>query len=626
MNGIAGVIYKDSWQINNIMESMLDALSHRGEGSGAIFSFRNIQVGVCRQEPQRFGDIVIALDGVIHNRKSLRAIFHSRGISLASEDSESLLAAAYSCWGTQMFKHIYGNFAVCLSDLKQERVLLAKSRLGHKPLYWLQGSQYFLFASEIKALLASGIIPRTPALEALSAYLYFGYIPGDISPIKNIYKLLPGHYLELRKDGSKSITPYWSFGAHEEIKRAEELNGVMSRFDHLMEGVVADQMPKNAPFGCLLGGGLSSASIAYYLHKQTPSEPFNTYTATFQGQNDVDAHAAEDIARSLQLTHHATTVTPQDFLKNFTKIAWYLDEPIADPNVVATWQVAEIARSIPILFSGMGGDELLAGRYRPQSCMHSYNTRMLRMWRVVEQIFLKPLLSFFGIPQKERMGVSHLQSSLLNYLHQDALFTQALQHEAAPMIAGSFDPTAFVQQFLRQHSFSSELTSYLSLDIHTRLMYCFVPQYERLLSAHGLEWRAPYMSYPVLEFLGNLSVSDYLESEETFFAIKHILKQQLSPFVLHRLKEKRPNFLQSWMELPEVTLLLKRLPEGSLVETGIISKKWMLKHVETPKLRMQFHKQLWAILVLETWFQIFINKPINKRTAEISLKELVCER
>lgn len=630
MGGIAGIVYPDVFQVSQQLLPMLDTLAFRGPSIKDEHSFRHIQVGVCGSKlNSNKATIVAGLDGTLYNSKVLIAELKSAGCRFIDETDAEILTHAYEYWGPSFSKYLQGDFALFVLDQRNERLILARDRIGKKPLYWYNGHGYFIFASELKAMLSTGAVPQTAAIDSLSAYLYFGYTPQDMSPIKDVNKLLPGYYLQFNRNRSTVIESYWSYSKYFQEKTSDNRDTIEHKVDEMLQESVKQRLPEKGPFGCVISGGLGSASIAYYLHKLAPADPFRAFTVEFQGENTQDKLAAQEVANTLQLTHECGLITPQNFLDDFVKIVWHLDEPLADPNVIATWRLATMAQPVKTVFSGMGSDELLAGhnRYTLAERRSSFVDQAIQSCMPLLKQLLLPILtkihqqSAYRILQFSRTNPWHL-----DYLHQNALFSNEMRSAASPMLGKLFDPMVFLHKFHNLSKIPSTVASFLYFDVKTRLADCYILQYERLISANGLDWRTPFLAETLIEYLAKLPEPDEMPEGDAFFVLKDILKDTFSPSLINRPKKTRKHFLALWATTPELSELFRLLLKGTLVESGLISKEWLGKQLSSPQQQQESFRYLWGLLALEIWFHLYINRPIEASPPTMSVRELLTEK
>lgn len=629
MAGIAGTIYRDAYQADQIISHMLDMLNHRGKGEKNTHTLKNIQVGICGSPLTPYCDAYVGLDGHLYNTESLHIELKKNGVYLKENCSEEeLIANAYTVWGPSFLEHIDGAFALFLLDQKKEILLLARDRFGKKPLYWYHEGNQLLFASEIKAMLASGIVPQTPALDGLASYLYFGYTPRDFSPIQGVNKLLAGYYLLCNRDQRKSIEPYWSYSSSFQQQNEEVYSRLIQHVDNLLTNAVTKCLPTKRPVGCFVSGGLGSASMAYYLQKLITPTEVEAFTVGFQGENIADVEVAEEVAKELKLQQHKEIITPGDFLNDLAKIAWFLDEPISDPSVIGTWRLASLSAPIGVVFSGMGSDELLAGheRYTVKERRTNGFAERFQMLTPLLKSFILPIMRLFSSENTFRLLLqTRTKPWQLEFLDRNALFPQHLLEKASPRLASLFDPHVFLHKFPNLPNISSRVSSFLYFDVKTRLINSFIFQYERLTTAKGLDWRTPYLTQELVEFLAKMPEPQELQPSETFKILKGIMKNVYPERILNRPKTTRRDFLNSWVEISGTSELFKKLPKGSLVELGIIDPDWIKGIISTRHLQRQYFPQLWGILMLEIWFRLYINSSFRNPLHETTIEELFKE-
>jgi asparagine synthase (glutamine-hydrolysing) len=631
MEGIAGVVYPDVFQVNHLIVPLMETLKDRGSAISDSYSFKHIELGsvgskLCSNEKKT---ITLSFDGVIYNPKNLHKELLRSGVPLVKTTPHDLVLAAYSQWGIDFLKHLDGDFALAFLDQEKGRIILARDRIGKKPLYWFHDNHHFIFSSQLKAILATGTVPAAAALDALSSYLFFGYTPQDMTPIRSVNKLLPGHYLQFNFNGSKSIESYWSYSSYFQKTVSDQKNPTINHLNHLMLESVKARLPENRPVGCFLSGGLGSASVAYYMRKVLNDCQFSAFSVGFAGENDADMQAASEVAEKLDLLHYCEEIKPADFLTDLVKIIWYLDEPLADPNIIATWRLAKLAATkTHTVFSGMGSDELFAGhnRYTTQEQGLSTFGALSQFSMQFLRTMLIPLLNVVY----KKGAFSLLRQSRTNpwqfdYLRQNALFSESELAKAAPRLAELFDPEVFLHKFHHLDRIKSTVSSFLYFDIKTRLPDCFILQYERLTAAHNLKWLTPFLDQHLMEYVASLAEPESLAENETASFLKAIIKPVFSTSFVQRPKKTRKTFLRSWLidpEMRDIFLLLKR---GTLVEAGLISNRWLQRQIDQLQTSPYAFKYLWAILVLEIWFRLFINRSIQSTPPNLSVKQLLIE-
>lgn len=623
---IAGIVYPDVFQVSDLIEPMLSPLKHRASGEKHSFTFKNFQLGCFGNgfATNSKKNIKLALDGWIENLSELKS---ELGMDNLSE--EETLIECYSRYGISFLKKISGEFAIVLLDQEKGHLYLAKDPIGKKPLYWYHDKYYFIFASEIKALLATGIVPQTAALDSIASYLFFGYTPQDMTPILGVNKLLPAHYLYLNNFHGKQIIPYWSYSSFFEKRAHEHKSKLITRLDELIKSSVSVRIPEAGPLGCIVSGGLGSGTVAYYVKRLGEGHDIKAFTAGFGEDSEEDVESAELVAKSLHLPHQTANITPQYFLENYAKIVWYLDEPLADPNVIATWKLAQIASSYSkTAYSGMGSDELLAGHSRYTLAERQLNPYS-RLMLIPEPIIHKLIIPFVNIFSKQRalalLKMSRTNHWQFEYLRNSALFDEHTIQDASPLCAGLFDPETFLHKFYNLSRIHSNVSALLYFDIKTRLPDLYILQYERLMSASGVNWQTPFLDKDLIEYSASLPEPETLNESQAASYLKPLLEDLFPKTFLNRPKITRKYFLAEWMDHDEIANLFYLLRRGTVIETGIISKEWLETQLASREQMKLSFAQLFAILSLEVWFRLFINRAINSSPPSLPLDQLLQE-
>lgn len=625
MTCFSGAIRSDIYQIDNLISPMLRSLSSCTCTSHEAHTFKNAQLGTCggKLKTNARKTIILALDGIIDDAESVRKKINPP----ITEKNTHVVILAYEKWGANFLEHIEGDFSLALLDQEKRQFLLARDRIGKKPLYWYHEQDTLLFGSEIKGLLATGLVPQTPAPEAIASYLYFGYIPQDMTPIKGVNKLLPGHYMLVQLNQNKRILPYWSYSSYFEQEPPCPISEIPEQLDLLLSDTIKMQLPKDDRIGIFNTGRLGSASIAYYLSKECDPGMLSSYSLGFVKETHERDIASQIVAETLNIEHYSEILSPRVNLDEFIKLVWYLDEPIAR-GICRTWHLSKLAKKyVDTVFSATGSDELLAGHMR-----YSTEEQKQGIWEALTKTprawvgnLLFPILNKIYKPGAyEVLKQSRTNPWQFGYLSDNALLSESELAEASPRLAKLFDPEVFLHKFHHLHRIKSTVASFLYFDVKTRLPDSLILQRERFTSVHGLKWRAPYLSRKVVEFLARLPEPETLPEAEVAKFLKVILKDTFPEEVVSPLKQPKRAPLPIWVEQSELKELLPLLLKGSLVETGWISESWLrAKLAGDPG---ENFRQLWGIFVLEVWFRLFINRPVGENPPDISIRDLLMEK
>ncbi len=623
---IAGIVYPDVFQVTDLIEPMLSPLKHRASGEKHCFTFKNFQLGCFGNgfATDSKKNIKLSLDGWIENLKDLKT-----ELGLHDLSEEETLIECYLRDGITFLKKLSGEFAILLLDQEKGHLYLARDPIGKKPLYWYHDKYYFIFASEIKALLATGIVPQTAAPDSIASYLFFGYTPQDMTPIQGVNKLLPAHYLYLNNFHGKQIISYWSYSSFFEKRAHDHKSRLIGRLDELIKDSVAVRIPESGSLGCIVSGGLGSGTVAYYVKRLAEGRDIKAFTAGFGEDSEEDVESAELVAKSLHLPQTTANITPQYFLENYAKIVWYLDEPLADPNVIATWKLAEMTSAYTEnAYSGMGSDEILAGHSRytlAERQLNGYSPFNYTSETLLHKVVV-PIVNFFS---KERalklLKMSRTNRWQFEYMRNSALFDEKAMQVASPVCAGLFDPETFLHKFYNLSRVHSNVSALLYFDIKTRLPDLYILQYERLMSAKGLNWQTPFLDKSLIEYAASLPAPEILNESQAASYLKPLVEGLFPKTFLDRPKKTRKYFLADWMDHDDIANLFYLLRRGTVVETGIISREWLEEQLETREQMKRNFAQLFAVLSLEVWFRLFINRAITPSAPTLPLNQLLQE-
>lgn len=626
MQGIAGAIYRDMFQVSHLVPQMLDMMKHRGKQPRDILSYKHFEIGICGGKigSNPTGHIHAALDGTLYNLEDLRQL-----LEIKTEASPSqMIAQAYEKWGPSFVEKIEGDFAIAILHQQENRLLLFRDRIGKKPLYWYQDPNYFFFGSELKAILATGLVPQTPDSEALASYLFFGYLPRDLSPIKSLNKLLPGYYIQIESNRSLVVNNYWSYSSYFVGNKTKHYGNIPDQIDILLQDAVTERLPKQSPYGCFLSGGMGSASIAYYLTTLSKKKHLPAYTVGYEGQTEEDVNVTKEITQLLKLNQQIDYISPESFLTPLAKIIWYLDEPLADPFITQSWRLAELAAPhVKTVFSGMGCDELFGGhaRYQMQSSPSSPFYE-LRNYLPALNFILLPILQFLyrsaAYPLLKKSKTNPWQFA---FMRQNCVFDEKKIREVSPKLFKYFDQDVFLHKFSNIDRITSTPLSFLYFDVKTRLADCYILQLERVTAAHSLDWETPFLDRRLIEFLAGLSDPERLAGQGATPYLKDLFKGIFPNHFINRVKKPRPQLLSSWASIPEIQDIFKLLLKSTLIDTGYISERWLQQALQSPENVQQNFRYLWSLLVLEVWFRIFINGSLPTSVPNISLKNLLLE-
>jgi asparagine synthase (glutamine-hydrolysing) len=610
-----------------ILRQMADTLAHRGPDddgiwldavSGIGFNHRRLAIvdlTAAGHQPMRSanGRYMAVWNGEIYNHQALRLVLESEGEApewRGHSDTETLLAC-FESWGVvETLKQTVGMFSVALWDYEAQTLLLARDRMGEKPLYYGWSSGVFLFGSELKALKAHPRFAAGLNRAALADLLRRQFIPGPASIYEGIYKLQPGAVLTVSlKDREPVITPFWSVNDAFETGKAMPFSGsdnqAIDALENLLTDSIALQMVADVPVGAFLSGGIDS-SVIVALMQQQASRPIRTFTIGFQEDAFNEAPFAADVARHLGTDHTELMISPKDALDVIPLLPTLYDEPLADISQVPTFLVSKLARSqVTVSLSGDAGDELFGG----------YTT-----YGLAERFFR--LNDALPLSVRRLLGAGLGAASPLVGLVGQANVARQLQLAAGVVSAST--PSIMVERLLghwsgqkvpvigfeadqqRRDAFAdvpmSELERMMARDMVGYLPDDILAKVDRASMGVSLESRVPMLDHRIVEFA--LSLPMHLRRRDGIgkWILREVLYRHVPKTMIDRPKKGFGVPLAAWLRGPlrdwaEDLLDPVLLKQDGLFEAEFIASAWA-DHLSG---RRDRHNDLWPVLVATQW-------------------------
>jgi asparagine synthase (glutamine-hydrolysing) len=558
---------------------MAQRLVHRGPDGDGVWSQPGVALSHRRlaiqdltdagSQPMLYGSQVLTYNGELYNHERLRAGLP--GPWASSGDTEVLLRLL-ATEGSACLSRVVGMFAFASWDMEARRLLLARDRLGIKPLYYRVMPDGIAFASELKALMLLGTADIDHS--AVRDFLFHGYIPAPKTIYRGIYKLPAGHTLTWQA-GHVSIERYWSPSSSITSRSADE---TVQQLDALLAEVIPQHTVSDVPVGVFLSGGIDSAVTAYYLDSP------RTYTLGFEADARSEAHAARQVAEHLHTEHLEMTAPQADFAGALDRMPELFDEPFGDSAAWSNYLIAQFARrEVTVALSGEGGDEIFCGYPRYWSRIGARSNLLNRYLAR----YLPPLSRLASSMQRRGLvGLPAYAAALGGMTGQqvDALLAPSWQEP-------DYDYLWFYRQFWRDDL--QPLVQLRWLDLNTDLAEGLLTKVDRTSMAHSLEVRPPLLDHRLVEFM--LSVDPALLVDEHKRRGKLLVRRLMQP----RLPQDHLNRPKSGFGLP-VHRWLTRHPK--LLEDAVrrLRERGVLRQAVGTEFR-----RAWYLLVLDRWFTAF---------------------
>jgi asparagine synthase (glutamine-hydrolysing) len=551
----------------------------------------------------------VVLNGEIYNYQELRRELLRGGHRFATNSDTECIAHLYEDFGEQCFSRLWGMFAIAIFDVRQRRLLLARDRVGKKPLYYAQTGDRIVFGSELKALLASGDFPRDIDRQAVSDYFSFGYVPAPKTIYSSARKLRPGHYLVASQSGVCERR-YWNLSFRTcECRREEEWCEAIRSGVHEATRI---RLMSDVPLGAFLSGGIDSSAVVAMMARIS-NGPITTCSISFAEQDFDEAEHARRIAEQFHTRHCERMVQP-DLVDVIAKLAWHFDEPFADSSAVPTYYVSKAAReTVTVALGGDGGDESFAGYTRYLFDNWENKVRLVVPANVRAAIFgplgnVYPSLSWAPrVFRGRRRFQSLARDPLDGYFNSIAIFqdgekAQLLDPDFQDSV-GDYDSISVLEEHYDAADTDDPLSRIQYVDIKTYLPDDILVKVDRASMAVGLEVRAPLLDHKLMEMVASIPSRLKLDGMHGKVIFRKALEPILPPATLHRRKQGFAMPLKHWFrrELRDFAYDAIFNCDDELLNRPYLSKLWQ-RHQSGEVDRSQ---ALWAVLMYSQWRKVF---------------------
>lgn len=496
---------------------MTDAMSHRGPSDRGTILEPGIAIGVRRlsivdveggHQPfaNEDGSVWAAQNGELFNHESVRRELEGRGHRFASRCDTEILPHLYESYGTEFPRELRGMFGIVLWDRNRRRTVLVRDRLGIKPLYYAVAGDLLVFASELKSLLASGLVGDELDHEAIDAYLTFGFFPAPATPLRQVRKLEPGHRIVIDPDGHR-IERYWAYPAPAPDPVPRDPREMTEALFAELDEAVRLRLMADVPLGAMLSGGLDSSLIVAMMARHT-SGPVSTFAVGFRGEGAVNELAdARRVASWVGAEHHEIEIGLDEAPVDLAELTWHMDEPIADLSALGFIALCELAaRHVTVALSGQGADELLGG-YRKHRA-----AAIADAWSVLP----RPLGALGagalarGPESLRRLGRTLASPDpVARHLAMNQNMSPELRARLAAGPLRDLDGGAARRTLVRTLGGldAPALPTTLYLDAKLGLVDDMLHYFDRASMAHSLEVRVPFLDHHVVEFCARVPAS-----------------------------------------------------------------------------------------------------------------------
>jgi asparagine synthase (glutamine-hydrolysing) len=618
MCGIAGLLSLSGKPVSeDEVQSMCDAMVHRGPNDDGYYTAPGIALGMRRlsiidigggRQPVHNEDssVWVVFNGEIYNFKTLRSLLERQGHRFYTDTDTEVIVHLYEQYGESCVDKMRGMFTFALWDERRKTLLLARDRLGIKPLFYTVVDGRLAFGSELKVLLQLPEVERRLNWSSVNHLFSAMCTPSAESIVEGVHKLQPGHMLIASNRHGIEVRRYWDVEFDPDYGKSESF--FIERLRDLLEESVGLRLIADVPLGAFLSGGIDSSSVVATMARLS-SGPVKTFSIGFSDKDYDELDYARQVARTFGTDHHELVVDP-NVLGVIDDLAWYLDEPFGDPSAIPTYMVSKLAAEhVTVVLSGDGGDELFAGYDR-----YIKERKERKLMNIPSPIRQAASLAGSVMPEgmKGRNFLRHLAyDGADRYFDANILFREfekaSLFEPGAYKVIHKEDPRGVWRAFLdngKTHWLSTlqymDIKNYLPNDILTKV--------DRMSMAHSIEARVPLLDHKLVEFAATIPPELKLKRKTTKYIFKKALEGILPNEILHRPKRGFAIPLGRWfrgqLSLYVRDLLLSR----KSLDRGLFRKAYIERLIKMNERGRSLDLQLWTLITFELWCRRFIDE------------------
>jgi len=624
MCGIVGVLDRHGRPVSEaVLRRMTGALSHRGpDGQGyRVLASDAWQVGLgharlrvidlsdAADQPMTNEDesIWLVFNGEIYNFRELRALLEARGVRFRTDSDTEVILRLYEAEGRQSIAQLEGMFALAIWDGREHSLLLARDRVGKKPLFYHTTPGGVVFASEIKALLQHPEIAPEVHAEALPSLFLYGYVPSPATCYRGIVQLPPGHLLTIDRRGTATLTEYWDVplpGREESRGSAPTTDEAARRVRELTVAAVRRRLIADVPLGAFLSGGVDS-TIVVGIMSQLLREPVRTFSVGFANEPHFDETAyARLVARRFRTNHTEFKVDPPS-MELIERLVWHYDGPFADSSAIPTYLLSQLTRQhVTVALNGDGGDELFAGYLRFYATLLSERVP-LGARRVAQSLCAD--LPLWGGP---RGFVRRLQkftgSAALPAYERFSRWVGVFYDDLPALLPGAepSGPLALLEPYRQRARTASLLTQLLYLNLKTYLLNDLLVKMDRCSMAHALEARSPFLDRELLDYVFRLPDRMKLDGRHTKVILRKAFGDVLPVEVQRRGKMGFGVPLERWFRHRLRDVLHDLLLEPTARLRTYVDQSYVRQLCDAHQAGEADHSfRLWLLVTFEVWLR-----------------------
>ena len=618
MCGINGLIKLnkifDCGDIKELVHQMNEQIIHRGPNSEGLFADDFCSLGMRRlsiiyltdgNQPiwNEKRDKLIVFNGELYNFISLRADLKIKGHHFYTNSDTEVVLHGYEEYGTNFFEKMEGMYAFCIYDLNQKEWILCRDRIGEKPLYYFQTKDFFLFGSELKSLLKTGLVPKIINKEAMSIYFQLTYIPAPYSIFENVYKLPPASYLRINANGDINIEKYWKLTLTQD-ERYQDYEWCKKQLRETFLQSVENRMVSDVPLGAFLSGGFDSTIVVGAM-SQLSSTPINTFTIGFKEKQHDESALAELVAKKNNTNHRILSLDWDEAVGNIDRILENMDEPFADSSLIATYTVSKMAKEyVSVILTGDAGDELFAGYNK--YLISYYSERYNRIPKILRKGIIEPssklLPAGSAIARKVNKVIGSANMDIFD--QRKYLMSLGFKHDELSQLMKS----GYVSEmpFIREQYAAlncEEQTRAQFVDLNTVLEGDMLTKVDRGSMLASLETRVPMLDRKLIELAFNMPAKFKINNKDRKIILKDTFRDLIPEELFSAPKHGFSVPVGNWLENDLKTQLMKYANKDFLDEQGLFNTSYVHQIIEEHMThKVNRFSELWAFYAFQGWY------------------------
>ena len=606
MCGIAGYINNNEKPQKKVLKKMTDRIEHRGpDGEGhyvddmAALGHRRLAVlDLTTGDQPIFNEdenIVVVFNGEIYNYKELTEELKEKGHTFKTTTDTEVLVHGYEEWGHDLVNKLRGMFSFAIWNKKEKELFSARDGWGIKPYYYYENNGVFMFASEIKAFLDNPDFVKEFNDEILSSYLCFNSVPTEETFFKGVKRLEPGHSL-IYKDKEIKIDRFFKLEFEETDEDIEEY---VKAIDEAMKDSVKRHFYADVEIGSLLSSGVDSSYIV------SLGKPNKTFTVGYDDPKYNEINYAEDLADKLGIQNISRKISQEEYIKNFPKLMYHMDEPLADPSTIALYSIAELASEhVKVITSGEGADELFGG-------YNTYQEEVSQSWYMKIPFPLRRLASMFAGILPEARGFNFIYRRGKHLKDYNIGLGRVFRDEEAMKIVKSknqIHTKKIVAPFYEEYKNNSTMVQRQVIDYYFWLVRDFLHAVDRCGSMFGIECRTPFLDEKVYDVARRLPVTAKINKTTTKIALREAAQKVIPNESYKKKKLGFPVPLREWIKEEDLFNEIKAKFESNTAEK-YFNQKRILKLLNDHKNgKKDCYKKVWTIYTFIVWYDEYFKE------------------